>query len=61
MAKKLPQNRKPLGNIEISDNPNFLMRVMSDKRNPGQPTIHVGYADSDLTDNLCIRNLLRRC
>ena len=34
----------------MSDNPHFLMRVMSVKWDWGQPTIHVEYADSGLTD-----------
>ena len=48
------------GNIEMSDNPNFIVRVMSDKRNPAQPTIHVGYADSGLTDTPHIRHQFRQ-
>ena len=48
------------GNIEMSDNLNFIVRVMSDKRNPAQPTIHVGYADSGLTDTPHIRHQFRQ-
>ena len=48
------------GNTEMSDNPNFIVRVMSDKRNPAQPTIHVGYADSGLTDTPHIRHQFRQ-
>ena len=48
------------GNIEMSDNPNFIVRVMSDKRNPAQPIIHVGYADSGLTDTPHIRHQFRQ-
>ena len=44
----------------MSDNPNFIVRVMSDKRNPAQPTIHVGYADSGLTDTPHIRHQFRQ-
>ena len=48
------------GNTEMSDNPNFIVRFMSDKRNPAQPTIHVGYADSGLTDTPHIRHQFRQ-